>query len=247
MGRSEKIEQLMKARKVSRYRLSKDTGIPYTTLTQIINSRTKSPQIEALEKVADYFGVSLDYLRGESASSIIEARLEEKGMSLPELAEKANVPLKFLQNMDNIVPDHEVDGGEQCFTYISSISWTLDLPAGKLRTAFARQEVPPSTYPDTPQMSVEEDFKDESFDEYLPDQKAITSDTALKPLTPKDERDIAKDLEKILSNLESDNALAFNGEPMDDETKELMRISLENSMRLAKQIAKKKFTPKKYR
>ena len=66
-------------------------------------------------------------------------------------------------------------------------------------------------------------------------------------LSPKEERDIAKDLEKILSNLESNEALAFNGEPLDDTTKELMRISLENSMRLAKQLAKKKFTPEKYK
>lgn len=66
-------------------------------------------------------------------------------------------------------------------------------------------------------------------------------------LTEKDERDIAKDLERILSALDSDNALAFHGELMDEETKRLFSISLENSMRLAKEMAKKKFTPKKYR
>lgn len=71
--------------------------------------------------------------------------------------------------------------------------------------------------------------------------------THLNSLSPKEERDIAKDLEKILSNLESNEALAFDGEPLDDSTKELMRISLENSMRLAKQLAKKKFTPEKYK
>src|SRR5690606_39865867 len=71
--------------------------------------------------------------------------------------------------------------------------------------------------------------------------------SALPPLTPKDERDIAKDLERIMQNLESNKPMAFYGEPMDEQTKELLRISLENSMRLAKQIAKQKFTPKKYR
>lgn len=70
---------------------------------------------------------------------------------------------------------------------------------------------------------------------------------ALPPLTPKDERDIGRDLERILNNLESEEALAFQGEPLDEETKELLRISLESSMRLAKQIAKQKFTPKKHR
>lgn len=65
-------------------------------------------------------------------------------------------------------------------------------------------------------------------------------------LTGKEEKDLAKDLERMLSSLESDASLAFMGEPMDPETKELMKISLENSMRLAKQLAKRKFTPKKY-
>lgn len=66
-------------------------------------------------------------------------------------------------------------------------------------------------------------------------------------LNDKDERDIALDLERMLADLESDTALAFNGEPMDEETKRLFAISLENSMRLAKEMAKKKFTPKKFR
>ncbi|CAG7647389.1 helix-turn-helix domain-containing protein [Paenibacillus allorhizosphaerae] len=68
-----------------------------------------------------------------------------------------------------------------------------------------------------------------------------------RPITSKEERDIAKDLERIMSDLESGEALAFHGEPIDEESKELLRISLENSMRLAKQMAKQKFTPKKYR
>ncbi|MDR3543247.1 MAG: helix-turn-helix transcriptional regulator [Desulfosporosinus sp.] len=66
-------------------------------------------------------------------------------------------------------------------------------------------------------------------------------------LSPKEERDLGKDLNRILSDLESDEALAFDGEPLDEETKALMKVSLENSMRLAKQIAKNKFTPKKYK
>jgi transcriptional regulator with XRE-family HTH domain len=66
-------------------------------------------------------------------------------------------------------------------------------------------------------------------------------------LNPKDERDIAKDLEKMLADLESNQALAFNGEPMDEETKRLFHISLESSMRLAKEMAKQKFTPNKYK
>lgn len=73
---------------------------------------------------------------------------------------------------------------------------------------------------------------------------------ALPPLTAKDERSIQKRLESVLNDLMPGNsALAFydGEEPMSEEDKELLRISLENTMRLAKQMAKQKFTPKKYR
>lgn len=67
-------------------------------------------------------------------------------------------------------------------------------------------------------------------------------------LTPKDERDIARRLEETLSELEAgQDGLMFSGEPLDDETRELLKISLENSIRLAKVTAKEKFTPKKYK
>lgn len=67
-------------------------------------------------------------------------------------------------------------------------------------------------------------------------------------LSSKEERDIARDLEKTLEDLEnSEDALMFDGEPIDEHTKEMIRISLENSMRMAKQLAKQKFTPNKYK
>lgn len=61
----ERIESVMKERGISRYKLSKETGIPYTTVTQILNGRTKNPQIAALQKIADYFNKPLDYFTKE--------------------------------------------------------------------------------------------------------------------------------------------------------------------------------------
>ncbi|GEM_PF-760962 len=73
------------------------------------------------------------------------------------------------------------------------------------------------------------------------------SSAALPTLTEKEIRDIAVDLERMIAELESGEALAFHGESLDEESKALLKISLENSMRLAKQLAKQKFTPRKYR
>lgn len=146
MDISDKIEFEMKERGVSRYKLSKETGIPYTTLTQILNGRTENPQVKALQIIADYFGKPLDYFTGSSP--------------LNESKQAANDPYA---------------------------------------------------------------------------------------LTPKDERDIAKQLEQMKESLESNMALSFHGEPIDDEDREALLASLENTLRLSKYMAKKKFTPNKYR
>jgi len=67
-------------------------------------------------------------------------------------------------------------------------------------------------------------------------------------LSAKDERDIAKLLEKTLHDLESNqDALMFDGEPMDEMTRELLAASLRNSMEIGKRIAKEKYTPNKFR
>lgn len=67
-------------------------------------------------------------------------------------------------------------------------------------------------------------------------------------ISKKAEKDIKKALSNTLEQLEnSQDGLMFDGEPIDDETRELLKLSLENSMKLAKQIAKVKYTPKKYK
>ncbi|MEK0285958.1 helix-turn-helix transcriptional regulator [Caldifermentibacillus hisashii] len=69
----------------------------------------------------------------------------------------------------------------------------------------------------------------------------------LPELTAKDKKDIAKQLERILEAMDSDTGLAFDGEPMDEETKELVKTAIKSNLELTKQLAKQKFTPKKYR
>lgn len=70
----------------------------------------------------------------------------------------------------------------------------------------------------------------------------------LPALTKKDKRDIARRLEATLGALEGEHgSLMFDGEPLDDETRELLRESLKNSLEWSKRMAKKKYTPKKYR
>ena len=65
-------------------------------------------------------------------------------------------------------------------------------------------------------------------------------------LNDKDEKDIAKTLEKMIENLDG---LRYSKEESEysDETRELLIGALEQAARIAKMEAKRKYTPKKYR
>ena len=142
----ERLEMLLKEKGITAYRLAQDTGVSTATLTSWKQGKY-IPKPEKLQKIADYFGVTLDYLYGKSDSKTASTQEE-------------NAPL----------------------------------------------------------------------------------------LSQKDERDIAKRLEATLADLEnSQEALMFSGDPLDDQTRELLKASLENSIRIAKINAKQKFTPKKYK
>ena len=66
-------------------------------------------------------------------------------------------------------------------------------------------------------------------------------------LNKKDERDIKKKMDEMLELFDSADALMFDGEPLDEETRQLLRDSYGNQLRITKQLAKAKFTPKKYK
>lgn len=117
--------------------------------------------------------------------------------------------------------------------------------AGVTQTALSNWKSGRST-PTTKTLQKIADYFGVTID-YLMTGKTNTENS--KPfLTPRNERDIAKALEATLKSLEDEQeGLLFSGEPLDDETRELLKASLENSMKIAKINAKQKFTPKKYR
>ena len=68
-------------------------------------------------------------------------------------------------------------------------------------------------------------------------------------LTPRDERDIKKDLDSIMEKLSTGEAgpACYDGEDLDPEAAELFRDELEIALRRLKIINKEKYTPKKYK
>lgn len=66
-------------------------------------------------------------------------------------------------------------------------------------------------------------------------------------LTAKDERDIARDLERIRDALENEDTIMFDGDPMSDEARDSIMNAIELGLQAAKLKNKEKYTPKKYR
>ena len=60
-----KLIHLAKERKVSRYRVSKDTGISETYINNIFNGKQVNPAISIVYKLAKYFGTSIEELLEE--------------------------------------------------------------------------------------------------------------------------------------------------------------------------------------
>ncbi|NRG43264.1 helix-turn-helix transcriptional regulator [Bacillus sp. CRN 9] len=91
------------------------------------------------------------------------------------------------------------------------------------------------------------EFFDTSTDYLL----GLTDKKRYYDLTKNDEKNIQKQLEEMIYGLNSkDGYAAFDGQildDMDEEDKELLISALENSLKVAKRVAKQKFTPKKYR
>lgn len=67
----DRMSKLMDEKKLTAYRISKDTGIS-TSLLSYWKNGEKLPGAENLEKLADYFGVSVDYLLGKEKPAIQE-------------------------------------------------------------------------------------------------------------------------------------------------------------------------------
>lgn len=76
--------------------------------------------------------------------------------------------------------------------------------------------------------------------------KRELSTTYNASLTAKDERDIAKRMEKLKKDLVNGEGLSFRGEPMSPEAIESVLDAIEFAERQATR-ANKKYTPKKYR
>lgn len=137
------------------------------------------------------------------------------------------------ESIISLCNDKGIKGGKMCVDLGISKSTMTDLKSGR-RTGISME---------TAQKIA--DYFGVSVDRVLGSEQKETPTS----LNQRDERDIEKRLETMLGDLEGPEAdgLMFSGKPMDEETRELLAMSLRNQLELSKQIAKQKYTPKKHR
>ena len=78
----------------------------------------------------------------------------------------------------------------------------------------------------------------------LLDVAAPRAQDPLGELDAQDQRDIGKKLRSMLELFDSQEALMFDGEPIDQETRELLKESYRSQLELTKRLAKAKYGPK---
>ncbi len=104
MGR---ITELREERGWTIYRLSKNAGVPQSSLHSWYDKKI-SPPLESLEKMCDALDVSLSEFFDDSneteESKLIKVR-KEIGMSKEELSEKSGVPLKEISAYEQQIRD----------------------------------------------------------------------------------------------------------------------------------------------
>lgn len=160
--------RIKKARTIRNYTLdyiASEIGVAKSTIQRYENGLIVNPKLPVLQSIADTLRVNPAWISGQdvpmenedSAESIIKRRLSETNMALQELADKAKVPLHWLEHISTFIPgsfgDYEIG-----YTWITSVAEVLGLPGSVLRSALAKQEIPAPDSEETPHISAKEAF-----------------------------------------------------------------------------------------
>jgi transcriptional regulator with XRE-family HTH domain len=148
---------------------------------------------------------------------LIKKFREENKMSLREFAKKAGLSHSYINNLENGIDPRSGKEVMPTIETLKKIAQAMNMELNDLLKQIGYIEA-------------------EKSREWQPQ------------LTEKDKKDIAKTLEEWMKDLTSAEGLAFfNGEPVDEETKEYLKDSFEMILKHARLMNKKKYTPKKYR
>lgn len=68
MGLTEKLDILLKEKKISKPELARESGVPYTTIDGFYKKGAENVKLSTLKKLCSYLGCSLDYLADDTVT-----------------------------------------------------------------------------------------------------------------------------------------------------------------------------------
>ena len=81
----EKLDYLMDKEKINKNILSKNSGIPYTTLDGFYKKGYQNTKLSTVQKIANYFNVSLDYLIFDEITDLDYGKTEKFKITTDEM------------------------------------------------------------------------------------------------------------------------------------------------------------------
>ena len=137
---------------------------------------------------------------------------------------------KMYEIIEGLCTEHGIKPGKMCAELGISRGIMSDLKAGRTKKLSAENIAKISNY-----FNVSSDY-------------LLGTETENAPvLTEKDRRDVAKDVERIMDDLENSGDLMFDGVPMSPEAKAAMASAMRIGLEEAKRRNKETYTPKKFR
>lgn len=102
---SQRLKQLREEKGITQQELAQTLNIGRASISNY-ELGTRTPDIEILSKLADYFGVTTDYLIGKSDfRTNIDDEIEIKNQELKVLQEKIEQVKKYINMIEQIIID----------------------------------------------------------------------------------------------------------------------------------------------
>lgn len=95
----EKLDYLMEKRSINKSKLSKMSGVPYTTIDGFYKKGYENTKLSTIRKISEALNVSLDYLFDESS--------DEKSPSTAETALGEELKQEIIRLAGDLSPEHQ--------------------------------------------------------------------------------------------------------------------------------------------
>lgn len=218
-----RIKELAKHKEITIAELERETGI---SNGQIGKWGTRSPNVKNIQKVANYFGVSIDYLLGNSSDSSHSVKSEKNIKANKIQANKISTRISIFDRIKMLTDNKGMN----------IVDVELDLGMSK-NYLYKWKTAKPTA-----------DRLEQVADYFNVSTDYILGRTIMSNITPQDTIDIQRVINELIQELSNKKSLHLfrnNGEAVNEDDAALLKSSLENVARQSLLLSKKRAQDKK--